>query len=554
MIILRGQGASGGIEMGKLLFYRKNDCRIEKTYIENREQEIARFQVAREVVNAELQELYAWALHQMGEEDAEIFAAHQMILEDPEFIEVVEKGIQEECLSAEYAVQSAVEHFTRVFANLTDQRIQERVNDIQDIGIRLLGKLSEDGGRSQEDDFAELAGYFREDMGQDKVIVAAADLLPSETVRLDKSKVIGFATRKGSCQSHTAILARNQKFPAVVGLGEQLRQDYDGTLAIIDGEEGVLYIDPDEETMEKMKEKRELLEEQEAALRDLVGKEDITLKGKRIDIFANIEGVKDVEQVKAHDARGIGLFRTEALYLERETLPTEEEQFLEYKAVAEQMCGRTVVIRTMDIGADKQVDYLSLEHEDNPALGYRAIRICLTQTELFKTQLRAIYRASAYGKLAILFPMITSVREVRLIKAILEAVKEELSREGITYDKSVQIGVMIETPAAVMISRELAKEVDFFSIGTNDLTQYTLAVDRQNPKLQDFYDSRHLAVLAMIQMVTDNAHAEGKQVSICGELAADLGMTETLVGMGIDELSVAPGKVLSLRKRIREIE
>ena len=354
--------------------------------------------------------------------------------------------------------------------------------------------------------------------------------------------------------SHTAILARNQKLPAVVKLGEALSRDYDGAFAILDGTDGKIYIDPDEETIEKMKEKRHLEEEQEAVLRDFIEKEDITLSGKKMDIFANIGSVTDLSLVKDNDAGGIGLFRTEYLYLEREEPPTEEEQFQVYKTVAEQMNGKRVIIRTLDIGADKKPDYLLLEQEDNPALGYRGIRVCLTEQEIFKTQLRAIYRASVYGRLAMMFPMITSVHEVKCIQDILQDVRAELEQEGIAYDKAMQIGIMIETPAAVVVSRELAKEVDFFSIGTNDLTQYTLAVDRRNPKVHAFYDAYHPAILAMIQMVTDHAHAEGKWVGICGELAADPNMTETFLEMGIDELSVVPAMILPLRKKIREME
>lgn len=547
MIILRGQGVSGGVEMGRMLFYRKNDHRIEKTYTENSEQELRRFQDARARVSAELQDLHAWALQQMSAEDAEIFAAHQMILEDPEFIEAVVRGVEQEHLSAEYAVQSAVEHFTSVFVSLEDEKIQARADDLQDIGIRLLGCLEESTVACQDKNVSEM-------IGEDKVILAAVDLFPSELVRLDRNKVLGFATQDGSVHSHTSILARNRKLPAVVNLGEGLSEDYDGALAIIDGTEGAIYIHPDEQTIEKMKEKRHLEEEQAAVLQDFIGKEDITLSGKRIDIFANIGNVADLSLVKDNDAGGIGLFRTECLYLEREVLPTEEEQFQVYKTVAEQMNEKMVIIRTMDIGADKKIDCLPLDQEENPALGDRAIRICLENPEIFKTQLRAIYRASVYGRVAMMFPMITSVHEVKCIQDILKEVRAGLEQEGVAYDKAMQIGIMIETPAAVMVSRELAKEVDFFSIGTNDLTQYTLAVDRHNPKLHAFYDAHHPAILSMIQMAADHAHAEGKWVGICGELAADLEMTETFLKMGIDELSVAPAMVLPLRKKIREME
>lgn len=561
MIILTGQSVFGGIEIGRLHFYQKHDCRIEKTYTENTEQELIRFQGAKARVYQELADLHAWALQQMSAEHAEIFAAHQMILDDAEFIDAVVRGVEQQHLSAEYAVQTAVEHFTSVFASLDDEQMQARVADLQDVGIRLLGYLEESTVASKDKNiaehispFADLATAYAGMTGEDKVILAATDLFPSELARVDSSKILGVVTQGGSVHSHTAILARNQKIPAVVNLGKALSLDYNGALAILDGIEGKLYIDPDEETIEKMKEKRHLEEEQEAVLQDFIGKEDITLGGKRMDIFANIGSVTDVSLIKDNDAGGIGLFRTECLYLEREELPTEEEQFQVYKTVAEQMNGKMVIIRTVDIGADKKPDYFPLEQEDNPALGYRGIRICLAEPEIFKTQLRAIYRASVYGQLAMMFPMITSVHEVQCIQDILKEVRAELKEEGVAYDKAVQIGIMIETPAAVLVSRELAKEVDFFSIGTNDLTQYTLAVDRQNPKLHAFYDAHHPAILAMIQMVADHAHAEGKWVGICGELAADLGMTETFLKMGIDELSVAPTMVLPLRKKIREME
>ena len=543
MIILTGQSVFDGIEIGRLQFYQKHDCRIEKTYTENSERELSRFQRVKSRVYQELSDLHAWALQQMSAEDAEIFAAHQMILEDPEFMERVVHGVEQDHLSAEYAVQTAVEYFVSVFASLEDEQMQARVADLQDVGIRLLGYLEESKVTCEDRNIAE-----------NQVILAAADLLPSELMRLDSNKILGFAIQGGSVHSHTAILARNRKLPTVVNLGEALSPDYNGALAILDGTEGKLYIDPDEETIEKMKEKRHLEEEREAVLQDFIGKEDITLSGKKMDIFSNIGSVTDLSLVKDNDAGGIGLFRTEYLYLEREELPTEEEQFQVYKTVAEQMNGKRVIIRTLDIGADKKPDYLLLEQEDNPALGYRGIRVCLTEQEIFKTQLRAIYRASVYGRLAMMFPMITSVHEVKCIQDILQDVRAELEQEGIAYDKAMQIGIMIETPAAVVVSRELAKEVDFFSIGTNDLTQYTLAVDRRNPKVHAFYDAYHPAILAMIQMVTDHAHAEGKWVGICGELAADPKMTETFLEMGIDELSVAPAMILPLRKKIREME
>ena len=386
------------------------------------------------------------------------------------------------------------------------------------------------------------------------VIIAADDLVPSETVQLDKEKVLSFVTMYGSANSHTAILARTMNIPAVIGLGEALKEEYDGKVAIVDGVDGKVYIDPDEETMASMQKKQKKDQEQKELLNQLKGKENVTKSGQKVNVYANIGNLADVGAVLKNDAGGIGLFRSEFLYLESDTYPTEEQQFAVYKKVAETMAGKKVIIRTLDIGADKQVDYFKLDKEDNPALGYRAIRICLTRPEIFKTQLRALYRASAYGQISIMFPMIISVAEVKKIKEIVEEVKAELRTEGAAFREDVELGIMIETPAAVMVSRELAKEVDFFSVGTNDLTQYTLAIDRQNQKLEDFYDSHHPAVLAMIRMAAESAHAEGKWIGICGELGADVTLTETFLKMGIDELSVAPGMVLKVRQKIREAE
>ena len=386
------------------------------------------------------------------------------------------------------------------------------------------------------------------------VIIAADDLVPSETVQLDKEKVLSFVTMYGSANSHTAILARTMNIPAVIGLGEALKEEYDGKVAIVDGVDGKVYIDPDEETMASMQKKQKKDQEQKELLNQLKGKENVTKSGQKVNVYANIGNLADVGAVLKNDAGGIGLFRSEFLYLESDTYPTEEQQFAVYKKVAETMAGKKVIIRTLDIGADKQVDYFKLDKEDNPALGYRAIRICLTRPEIFKTQLRALYRASAYGQISIMFPMIISVAEVKKIKEIVEEVKAELRTEGAAFREDVELGIMIETPAAVMVSRELANEVDFFSVGTNDLTQYTLAIDRQNQKLEDFYDSHHPAVLAMIRMAAESAHAEGKWIGICGELGADVTLTETFLKMGIDELSVAPGMVLKVRQKIREAE
>ena len=418
--------------------------------------------------------------------------------------------------------------------------MQGRAADVKDVSDRLLGILS-DAGESGV-------------VADEPVIVAADDLVPSETVQLDKSKVLAFATMYGSANSHTAILARTMNIPAVIGLGEGLAKEYDGHMAAIDGFTGTIYIDPDEETMKAMTEKREEDRRQKVLLEELKGKENVTLSGQKINVYANIGNLSDVGAVLKNDAGGIGLFRSEFLYLESEDFPTEEQQFQVYKQVAENMAGKKVIIRTLDIGADKQVDYFGLDKEENPALGYRAIRICLTRPEIFKTQLRALYRASAYGQIAIMFPMIISVKEVKQIKVIIEEVKEELREAQIPFREDVELGIMIETPAAVMMSRELAKEVDFFSVGTNDLTQYTLAIDRQNPKLDKFYDAHHPAVLSMIRMTVENAHKAGIWAGICGELGADTSLTKEFLAMGVDELSVSPGSILPIRKIILETD
>ena len=460
------------------------------------------------------------------------------MLMDLDYVDSIKNIITTPDVNAEYAVATTGDNFSRMFASMDDAYMQGRAADVKDVSDRLLGILS-DAGESGV-------------VADEPVIVAADDLVPSETVQLDKSKVLAFATMYGSANSHTAILARTMNIPAVIGLGEGLAKEYDGHMAAIDGFTGTIYIDPDEETMKAMTEKREEDRRQKALLEELKGKENVTLSGQKINVYANIGNLSDVGAVLKNDAGGIGLFRSEFLYLESEDFPTEEQQFQVYKQVAENMAGKKVIIRTLDIGADKQVDYFGLDKEENPALGYRAIRICLTRPEIFKTQLRALYRASAYGQIAIMFPMIISVKEVKQIKVIIEEVKEELREAQIPFREDVELGIMIETPAAVMMSRELAKEVDFFSVGTNDLTQYTLAIDRQNQKLDAFYDPHHPAVLAMIRMAAENAHAEGKWIGICGELGADLELTEEFLAMGLDELSVSPAMVLPLRKKIRE--
>lgn len=540
MITLSGKSVFGGIAIGKIAFYKRNEIQIKRSRVEDTEQEVKRFEVAKEKAVSQLQELHDKALDDVGETNAMIFEIHQMMLEDLDYVESIVNIITSQEVNAEYAVATTADNFAAMFAAMDDAYMQGRAADVKDVSERLIQVLSDQNSASME--------------MNEPVIIAADDLVPSETVQLDKEKVLSFITMYGSANSHTAILARTMNIPAVIGIGEDLKKEYDGKEAIVDGMEGVIYIDPDKETFTRMREKQKEDQERKTLLEQLKGKENITKSGQKVMVYANIGNLSDVGAVLKNDAGGIGLFRSEFLYLESETFPTEEEQFKVYKQVAENMAGKRVIIRTLDIGADKQVDYFGLDKEENPALGYRAIRICLTRQEIFKTQLRALYRASAYGQIAIMFPMIISVDEVKQIKKIIEEVKQELREEGIDFRENVELGVMIETPAAVMVSRDLAKEVDFFSVGTNDLTQYTLAIDRQNQKLEPFYDSHHPAVLSMIRMAAENAHAEGKWIGICGELGADLSLTETFLEMGIDELSVAPGMILPLRKRIREAD
>ena len=540
MITLSGKSVFGGIAIGKIAFYKRNEIQIKRSRVEDTEQEVKRFEAAKEKAVSQLQELHDKALDDVGETNAMIFEIHQMMLEDLDYVESIVNIITSQEVNAEYAVATTADNFAAMFAAMDDAYMQGRAADVKDVSERLIQVLSDQNSASME--------------MNEPVIIAADDLVPSETVQLDKEKVLSFITMYGSANSHTAILARTMNIPAVIGIGEDLKKEYDGKEAIVDGMEGVIYIDPDKETFTRMREKQEEDQERKTLLEQLKGKENITKSGQKVMVYANIGNLSDVGAVLKNDAGGIGLFRSEFLYLESETFPTEEEQFKVYKQVAENMAGKRVIIRTLDIGADKQVDYFGLDKEENPALGYRAIRICLTRQEIFKTQLRALYRASAYGQIAIMFPMIISVDEVKQIKKIIEEVKQELREEGIDFRENVELGVMIETPAAVMVSRDLAKEVDFFSVGTNDLTQYTLAIDRQNQKLEPFYDSHHPAVLSMIRMAAENAHAEGKWIGICGELGADLSLTETFLEMGIDELSVAPGMILPLRKRIREAD
>ena len=540
MITISGKSVFGGVAIGKIMFYKRSEKSIKRTRVDDVDAEWQRFQDAKNIAVSQLKGLYDKALEDVGGTNAMIFEIHQMMLEDLDYLESIENIIRTQAVNAEFAVATTADNFSQMFAAMDDAYMQGRAADVKDVSERVLDILCGVDEGVQE-------------MTEPRII-AADDLAPSETVQLDKEKVLGFATMYGSANSHTAILARTMNIPAVIGLGESLLPEYDGKMAVIDGFTGTLYIEPDEETMKVMQEKRAKDMEQKALLEQLKGKENVTKSGQKINVYANIGNVSDVGAVLKNDAGGIGLFRSEFLYLENSDFPTEEQQFAVYKQVAENMAGKKVIIRTLDIGADKQVDYFGLDKEENPALGYRAIRICLTRPEIFKTQLRALYRAAVYGNISIMFPMIISVDEVRKIKKIISEVKEELKNERIPFKEDVELGIMIETPASVMMSRELAKEVDFFSVGTNDLTQYTLAIDRQNSKLDAFYDPHHPAVLAMIKMAAENAHAEGAWIGICGELGADLELTEEFLKMGLDELSVSPAMVLPLRKRIRECE
>ena len=540
MITISGKSVFGGVSIGKILFYQRNDKVIKREHVDDVDAEWKRFQDAKDTAVEQLKGLYEKALEDVGEANAMIFEIHQMMLEDLDYLESIENIIRTQEVNAEYAVATTADNFAAMFSAMDDAYMQGRAADVKDVSERVLNILS-----GADTGIKEM---------NEPCIIAADDLAPSETVQLDKSKVLGFATMYGSSNSHTAILARTMNIPAVIGLGEDLKAEYNGKDAIIDGFTGTLYIEPDEETMNAMQEKRAKDLEQRALLEQLKGKENVTKSGQKINVYANIGNVSDLGAVLKNDAGGIGLFRSEFLYLENSDFPTEEQQFAVYKKVAESMAGKKVIIRTLDIGADKQVDYFGLDKEENPALGYRAIRICLTRPEIFKTQLRALYRAAVFGNISIMFPMIISVNEVRKIKEIIAEVKEELKSEGIPYKEDVELGIMIETPASVMVSCELAKEVDFFSVGTNDLTQYTLAIDRQNSKLDEFYDSHHPAVLRMIQMAAESAHAEGAWIGICGELGADLELTEEFLKMGLDELSVSPSMVLPLRNRIRQCE
>ena len=540
MLTLKGKSVFSGISIGPLALFHRNTISTAVRPIEDVDAEIARFQKAREEAIGQLKDLYVKAVDKVGEEQAAVFEVHQMMLDDDDYIEGIETKIRDEKMNAEAAVDQTAQEFAEMFRSMEDAYMQARAADGLDISRRVEQQLC--GGPG-----IDFSNY-------DHVIIAADDLAPSETLQLDTDKILGFVTSAGSTNSHTAILARTLGIAAVVSTGTQLHNDVDNMTAIIDGTTGTVYINPDEETMAAMKQKQKEEELRVAALEQVRGVPTVTKDGKKINLYANIGNPGNLPQVLANDAEGIGLFRSEFLYLESSDYPTEDQQFEAYKQAAEALQGKTVVIRTLDIGADKKVDYFQLDPEENPAMGMRAIRICLTRVDLFKTQLRALLRASAYGKIAIMFPMIISVWEVQRCKEILNEVRKELDEKSIAYDKDMEIGIMVETPAAAVMSEELAKEVDFFSIGSNDLTQYTLAIDRQQTQLDAFFDPHHPAVLKLIQMTIENGHKAGIWVGICGELGADLTLTETFLRMGVDELSVSPPSVLPLREKVRSLD
>lgn len=533
----RGKSVFGGIAIGKICVYRKGEQQVKRVKTEDTEGEMQRYTQAKEEAVRQLKTLYEKAVKEVGEANAAIFEIHQMMLEDDDYNESVENIIRTQKVNAEYAVAATSDNFSQMFASMEDDYMRERAADVKDISERILAVL---GGGAKSTVNTE-----------EPVIILADDLAPSETVQLDKDKVLSFVTVHGSVNSHTAILARTMGIPALIGTQIPLDAQVDGKLAVVDGANGAVYVDPDPEILSEMQRRRQEEEEKKELLQQLKGKENITLDGKKVMLYANIGNIKDLATVIQNDAGGIGLFRSEFIYLEKEEYPTEEEQFKIYKTVAETMAGKRVIIRTLDIGADKKCSYFEMDEEENPALGYRAIRICLTRPEIFKTQLRALFRAAVYGNLAVMYPMITSLWEIKRIKEIAEEVKAELKEQNMEFRVPEQ-GIMIETPAAVMVSADLAKEVDFFSIGTNDLTQYTLAVDRQNPKLDEFYDPHHPAVLSMIRMTVENAHRAGIWAGICGELGADLSLTKEFLAMGVDELSVSPGRILPIRKIVLE--
>ena len=536
-----GKGVYGAIAMGKISVFQKQDTLIQRTSVKDTEAEKARVEAAKAAAAEQLQAIYEKALKEVGETNAQIFEIHMMMLEDDDYNESIQNIIDTQKVNAEYAVSITADNFAEMFSAMDDAYMQARAADVRDISDRIIANLT--GNVAVQEDSDE------------KRIICADDLAPSETVSLDKDKVLAFVTAHGSSNSHTAILARNMNIPAVIGVGSDfLKEVQDGTEAIVDGFTGEIFVEPDEETRQRLLEKQRADEEKKRLLLELKGKENITKDGTKVNIYANIGSVDNIGAVLLNDAGGIGLFRSEFLYLENTDYPNEEQQFLAYKRVLESMAGKKVIIRTLDIGADKQVDYFHLKKEDNPAMGYRAIRICLTRPEIFKTQLRALYRASIYGNLGVMFPMITSVSELEKILAICEEVKAELREQGVTYSDTMELGIMIETPAAAIISDRLAPMVDFFSVGTNDLTQYTLACDRQNPDIEPFIDTHHEAILRLIEMSAKNAHANGAWIGICGELAADTTLTETFLRMGINELSVSPAFVLKVRDAVRNVD
>ena len=542
MITLIGKGVYGGIAIGKLSFFRRNGSPVPRYTVKDVDAELCRFQRAKEDALCDLKELYEKALRDIGESGAQIFEIHGMMLEDDDYNDSVRNTILTERINAEYAVSTAAENFSMVFSSMDDPYMQARAADVRDISMRLIQSLSGKSATREESEPRE------------QRIICADDLAPSETMQLDRAQVSAFITAEGSVNSHTAILARTMGIPAVVDVGERLMQIENGTVAIVDGFTGKVYLDPDEKTLSHMKRRLEEDIKAKALLQKYKGMDNVTRDGRRIDVFANIQGLREVGAALLNDAGGIGLFRSEFLYLDRKDFPSEEEQFSVYKTVLQSMGGKKVVIRTLDIGADKQVDYFGLDKEENPALGLRAVRICLLRPEILCTQLRALLRASVFGRLSIMFPMITSLSEVMELKEILSEVRRELDKKRIAYAHDTEIGIMIETPAAALISDRLAPHVDFFSIGTNDLTQYTLALDRQNRSLSRFYDPHHEAILRMIETVTNNAHAHGKWIGICGELGADTDLTEWFLRIGVDELSVSPAYVLPLRDRIRGLD
>ena len=537
----QGKGVYGAVAVGKISLFKKADANVKRVHVADTDNEKTRFEQAKTLAVEQLQEIYDKALKEVGEANAAIFEIHQMMLDDDDYNDSINNIIDSQSVNAEYAVAITADNFADMFAAMDDAYMNARAADVRDISNRLINILSGSVSIESESD--------------EKVIICASDLAPSETVALDKDKVLAFVTAHGSSNSHTAILARNMNIPAIIGAGDEfLNEIEDGGEAIVDGYTGEIFVDPDDETRAKLLEKQRADEEKKRLLQELKGKENVTLDGRKINVYANIGSVDDIGKVLANDAGGIGLFRSEFLYLENSDYPTEEQQFNAYKKVLESMAGKKVIIRTLDIGADKKCDYFNLKPEENPALGYRAIRICLTRPEVFKTQLRALYRASVFGNLGIMFPMITSVSELEKILAVCDEVKSELKSQGVEYSDKVELGIMIETPAAAVISDKLAPMVDFFSVGTNDLTQYTLACDRQNPDIEQFVDTHHEAILRLIEMSVENAHKHGAWIGICGELGADTSLTETFLRMGIDELSVSPTFVLKVRGTVRSID